>query len=64
MVFGESKMDGNFHGGFKVAEEPRVDFLSHHMATVLIRSEAECGVFDLVHTQGQKLTKSPSCTSV
>jgi len=55
VVFGESKMDGGFHGGLKVAEEPRVDFLSHHMASVLIRTEAECEISTSVHTRGQKL---------
>jgi len=44
VVFSESKMDGSFHGGSKVAEEPRVDFLWHHNASILIRTEAECGV--------------------
>lgn len=56
MVFGESKMEGCFHGGSKVAKEPRVDFLSHHKTYVLIRTETECGVSASVHTRGQKLT--------
>ena len=55
VVFGESKMDNNFHGGSKVVEEHRVDFLSHHMTSVLIRTEAECGVSASFHTRGQKL---------
>jgi len=37
VVFGESKMDSGFHGGSKVVEEPRVDFLSNH-TSVLIRT--------------------------
>jgi len=56
VVFSESKMDGSFHGGSKVAEEPRVDFLWHHNASILIRTEAECGVSASFNTWGQKLT--------
>jgi len=50
VVFGESKMDGGFHGGPKVVEEPRVDFLSYHMASVVIRTKVECEVSTSVHT--------------
>jgi len=56
VVFDESKMDGDFHGGSKVVEEPRVDFLSHHMALILIRTKAECGFSTSVHTRGQNMT--------
>jgi len=49
-------MDGGFRGGLKVSEEPRVDFLSHHMASVLIRTEAECEISASIHTRGQNLT--------
>ena len=38
MGFDESKMIDDFHDGSKVAKEPRVDFLSHCMALILIKA--------------------------